>query len=385
MGAHGVARSRPGVRSVAAALLIALASVLLVGALAERGDASRRVAGLSSESRISAHDGAFWLGPQRVVLRGMFSSLANDPSRYGRIASWGMNLVRLRFSWSRLEPRPPLRRNDGTWVHDYNAAYLDLIRQNVTWAAQNHLKVDLVNERCACTYFGYPSWLYQAPFNSHGITYPETPEGALQAQADFWSDPLRQRFADSMLAVIAQSFADDARVAGVEVMNDPQRGNMPDTMTTAQNILDWQLQAARAVRRKDAGRIVEFTTEFGADDWKLMFLDLTGFQALGNVAFSFELSGSPQTQGQWATKWLISGIVSGLESSGIPAIAGKFGDDTTDPAVATYYTETVGALEFFGVSWACQWGPRDGIVKADGTLQPWAWIVIAAAGGITKF
>jgi aryl-phospho-beta-D-glucosidase BglC (GH1 family) len=364
----------------------------------------------------TAHDGKFWLGSQPLTLEGTNARWpCCDASEFSTIRSWGMNVVRLQFSWSRLEPNPPIQNVDGTWTHTYDLSYLDSFASSVGRAQQAGLYVVINNAGCQCSYFLYPDWQYLSPYNSHHLTYPQTAQGAALAAADFWSDPLRQQFMVDALKRMVTRMKTVAGIAGYEVLNEPMQGILLNSAATTQTILAWQLSAARAIRAVDPPRIVFFTTRSGYGPG-IRDADLSGFAQLGNVAFdahdyfggrwgtgqvenpeapdyhqalqtmynntitdndalpAFPYIGTTAGQVRWVQNHL-----DGLSQWGIPLFVGEFGN-RGDLGALPFWGSVTAALDATGVSWASsKYDGFNGFMNLDGTQKPWAYLVIDAA------
>jgi hypothetical protein len=365
--------------------------------------------------QVTAHDGKFWLGGQPITLEGTnvgFNCCSS--SVFDRLRSWGMNFIRLHYQWSRLEPDPPVNNGDGTWTHTYDTDYLELIAAEVARAQRSGLYVMISSHGCDCSTFAYPAWQYQSPYNSHGLTYTPTPVGFAQAATDFWDDALRQQFMIDALTTLASRLASVGGVVGYEMLNEPNPGFLPNRAETTATILDWQLRAGQAVRAADPPRVVFFTTRFGYAPG-LPAADLSGFVQLGNVAFdvhnyfgarwgtrlledpaeaSYEESLQPMfnhvltedgeppyayigtTYGQVR---FLQDVLDSLEPWGIPLVVGEFGIRDAS-GVYLYFGSLTAALTHLDVSWAgSTFDSPLGFVNADGTLDPWAAILIGAA------
>ncbi len=408
---------------------IAVAALVAVSMFAAQAPAdasgATRVAKRTSDilaaatGQVSAHDGSFWVGSNKVVLHGANVKYpCCSSTNFTLVASWHMNFVRLVFQWSLLEPTAPVHLTDGTWAHTYDSSYLTKFAADVARAQQAGLYVLLDNAGYAGSYFNYPDWLYQAAYNSHGITYPQTPDGAAQAATDFWSDPLRQQFMVGELQAAAGALKAQVGLMGYEILNEPQPGLLDNSATTTQTMLDWQLQAAKAIRAIDPARVVVFTTRFGYAPGVAQ-ADLSGFVSLGNVAFDAHdyfgarwgsgLVSNPSNslfdQAMQATyenvlgsngtsspgnpyigtvaeqvRW-IQQFVDPLSPQGIPLLIGEFGiNGALTPSAFLYFGTVTAAMNNVGVSWAVsQYNSNIGIMDSAGNLFPWANIVINAA------
>jgi hypothetical protein len=316
-----------------------------------------------------------------------------------------------------LEPNPPTKNLDGTWTHRYDPVYAQQIKDAIVLNRLFGIYSLLDNHPCTdnigCSFFGYPIWLYQAPYNSKATTYSQTADGAMKANTDFWSDALRQRFVTDLWEFLAGQLVQTNGVLGYEIMNEPQKGSLPNQHTTTQLLLDWQLGVAQAIRAIDPARVVVFATRAGYGPG-LATADLSGWRALagtpvGNVAFDLH----DYFGGRWG-----DGLVENLENpeyqetvsilfdhvlddaagpyigtteghvrfvgqavqrlGDIPLLVGEFGDEADDPGILVYFGTTTSAFNYLGVSWAASYGGRVGILAADGTLTPWGRIVVDA-------
>jgi hypothetical protein len=205
-------------------------------------------------------------------------------------------------------------------------------------------------------------------------------------------------------------------VAGYEVMNEPQQGNLDSTAHTTQLILDWQLEAARAIRAADPARIVFFTTRFGFGPG-LPEADLSGFQQLGNTAFDLHtyfggrwgsgLLENPGSAGHHQLKQplynhvleknaanpdypyigttegqarFFQNALDSLERWEIPLIVAEYGN-RGDPGAMLYFGTVTSALTQLSLSWAtATWDGNEGFANPDGSLKPWGQLVVDAAG-----
>jgi hypothetical protein len=211
-----------------------------------------------------------------------------------------------------------------------------------------------------------------------------------------------------------------AGIAGYEILNEPDNGDLLNTEETTQMIVDWQLEVAKMIRPVDPNRIIFFTTRHGYAP-ALWLVDLSGWitdaslpQPLGfpDVAVDahdysggrwgtglVRLPGDPRdqqdledmyghvlaldpstyigtTQGQM--QW-VRDKLDALDSWDIPLLVGEFGDLDTDPGVTLFFGTTTSAFAATGASWSVSRGNL-GITGANLQLQPWAHIVIDAAG-----
>ena len=367
--------------------------------------------------QVVARDGGFWLGSSPILLHGINvkTSPFVEDADLERIASWGMNFLRMQVNWSELEPNPPTQQPDQSWTHTYDAAYLAQVKAKIATAQALGLYVLVDNHGCqTCGYFPFPQWLYQAPYNSYGRTYAQTEEGAELAQSDFWSDDLRKAFMKSALVHLATELDSTPGIVGYEVLNEPQQGTLPSDHDTSQIMVDVQLTLAGAIRGVDSDRVIVFTTRSGFGPG-VSEVDLDGFAGLGNVAFDIHdyfggrwgdgLGGEDPEKvdyhegyqqlynhvlaEQGAAPYIGTAVAhasffrtakQALAPHEITLLVGEFGDLYYDPGVSTFFGTVTTALRGEGVSWSttAYFGPN-GLVNSDGTLRPYAQIVIDAA------
>jgi cellulase (glycosyl hydrolase family 5) len=371
--------------------------------------------------RVTAHDGKFWLGTQKISLRGVNMGPSRDDRDYSLIESWGMNFVRMEYNWWQLEPNAPVKVG-ADWNHAYDADYVDQFRGALTLAGAHGLYVLIKSAGCAqCGQFQYPDWSYETPYNSHGATYPSTDEGRTEAEGDFWTDPLRKEFMIEAWTYLIGQVKDLSALIGYEVLNEPQFGYLATEHATTQTIVDWQLSAAQRMRQADPNRIIFFTTRGGYAPG-VKNADFSGFVALGNVAFDVHdyfgarwgdgygqrnpsmpdyeetrqdlyahvLKEDPECD--CGTKLFpyigttlghvrfIQHTVDALRTWGIPLLVGEFGLVDSDPGATYYFANVTSAANYIGVSWAASGLKNEiGLLNLDGSYKPWTQIVVDAA------
>jgi hypothetical protein len=411
--------THPTYRPAAAVLAVVLVAA---GMLRAPGTQARPHVALRTAAsvQLTAHDGKFWAGAGEVVLRGFNVNPGILDSDLAQMQAWGFNFIRLRMVWASLEPTAPVKNPDGTWKEVYDTGYLQNVKDAIRLAKNHGLYVLVSNKGCTagtdagCPYFAWPGWQYQAAYNSHAKTYPETTPGALDAQTDFWTDDLRRKWETDMWSWLADQLKGTPGIAGYEVHNEPQMGSMPSSMATTQTAVDYQLAVAQAIRAADPARIVFFTTHEGYGPG-VTLANLSGFQTLGNVAFDMHdyfgarwgdglMENAKSSKYQQAyqdlfnhrlndtaptyigttlnQKRFVSLESTSLAAKGIPLLVGEIGDDGSfDPGVYAYFGTTVAALNDLGVSWTAFYGSNIGIVNPDDTLRPWASVVIDGATG----
>jgi len=368
-------------------------------------------------SQVTAHDGKFWVGSAPINLRGINTvPLKNlDPGMtdadYATIASWHMNLVRMHVKWAAVEGTAP-QKSGSTWIHFYNAQVIQNIKDQIAMATA-HGQYVLIENYCGppCFTDGYPYWLYQSQYNSHGIMYTDS----TSADNDFWTDPLQKQFLTSYLTYLAQQLAGTPGIVGYEVLNEPARGYYPNTHATSQMVIDTELTLANAVRAADPARVIFFMFA-GSEGNGIFQADLSGWRNLGNVALDVHdffggrwggsLLADPSSQ-SWgevdqdqydftltpgAPVYLGSTVgqirfaqtfTSVLDPLGIPLFVGEIAGQPgwAEANMNNLVGSMCYAMNSQGVSWAYEsYNDKYGIFQQNGQPYPWVNVLSAAAG-----
>ena len=419
--------NRPGRRSVLSR--VALLGVLALGVLpasvagfAPSSGGPQRipstlamyVPGGALATQVTAHDNAFWAGTQRIDLRGINIQPTWDgefpaDADFAQIASWGMNFVRLQVRWAFIEPIPPVQVGSN-WAHTYSTTYIEDLRQIVGYAYNHGINVLIDNAGKpgpSETDDWWPQWLYLPLYNSHGKTYLDMDE----ANTDYWTDQLQKRFTKDFMTYLADQLSTSPGIVGYEMLNEPARGNLPNTHETTQAMLDVSLAIAQGVRAADPPRVAFFMTR-GCCGEGLPMADLSGFTDLGNVSLDvhdyfggrwgaglmmdpatpdygevlqqvdrFTLSTGPYLGTTTVQTQIVYNYRRFLDPLGIPLLVGEFsGDPPDEQNTAGLMGSMTAAFNDQDVAWTLYaYTGRFGILQPDGTLQPWAQIVIDAA------
>jgi hypothetical protein len=371
--------------------------------------------GSDSAVQITAHDGKFWQGSTPLIMHGIMHSVST-PAIVERdldtISGWGMNVVRLTFSWCHVETAEPVQHGS-SWTHTWSSSYISSIQQDVAEAQAHGMWAVVALYPCDGddSYFFGPSWLYTAPYNSKGKTYAETPEGRSESNQDFWTDPLRQSFTEAMWTWLAGQLASTPGILGYEVLNEPDVGDMAYTVDTAQTTLAVQLNIAQSIRDADPPRVIFFTT-FAGYGPAVALADFGDWKTFGNVAFDVHdyfgarwgtgLSGNPDNDSTGVAMETLFDIANdgsypyigttlnqvrylqlerdSLKPWGIPIIVGEIGNFDGDIGSYDFFGTTTAAANDVAVSWCSDWGSNHGIADGQGSLEDFAWVVQQAAG-----
>lgn len=166
--------------------------------------------------------------------------------------SWGMNSIRLLFSWSAVEPQK------GT----YDQAFLDKLAQRVGWAAKAGLLVvldshqDVYGEGFGGN--GAPRWTcsearYKAhtPVSPWFLNYTSAP--VMACFDDLFSDAtLGQRYAQ-MWGQVAKTLKGYSNIVGFDVMNEPHWGTHNVFTFEKERLQPFYDRVVKAVRAQAAG------------------------------------------------------------------------------------------------------------------------------------
>ena len=192
---------------------------------------------------------------------------AEADAYFGRLPAWGLDAVRMPFSWEALEPTPGR----------YDAAYLARYEVMLDAAADHGLRVviDFHQDVYASPFCGdgFPPW---------SIPTPDPPEpthdcpnwfAAYFGNPDvresfdrFWSDAdgLRGQY-EAMWLAMADAFGDHPAVVGFEPMNEPGWGTMDDLDAFKADVLQPFYTEMAALLRAAAPDVLVFYDGPGAD------------------------------------------------------------------------------------------------------------------------
>jgi hypothetical protein len=401
---------------------VAIAAVLALG-LGWVRSAQSPAADCSSPTpgQIIACNGAFWQDGKMILLHGLNTSGISQTEEmtrkdYERIAALHMNVVRMRVGWAQFEADPPTN-NHGMWIHHYKTGLVPTLVEQIRFAHELGI-ASLIESRCFCGR-GWPVWLGDAAYNSHGKTYDlQTLEGRQEFNTDYWTDPLLQKFTKDWVVSLAKWLEQADGIVGYEPLDEPSSGTLNPDHTTTQMVLDWQLELARAVRDVDPNRVIFFATR-GSSGVGIQSADLSGWVDLGNVAFDphdffgarwgsgFDVAGDPTGPGYGESAQVLFnftlnakmppylGTIEGqarfletfkgaLAPTGIPVFVGEFSGNTDgnppDPNILALYGTMSHAMNLEGVSWtALSYDGYHSLFDPDGTLRAWATILCNAA------
>ncbi|MDC0668599.1 cellulase family glycosylhydrolase [Nannocystis radixulma] len=225
---------------------------------------------------------------------------------FARLPPWGINVVRLLFSWEALEPTPG----------QYDARYLDRYAAMVdaAWSHGLRVVVDFHQDIYTSTYCGdgFPPWTlpqdpppqqHECPDADWGLKYVF--DGDVQAAFDrFWADEdgLQAQFLAMWGQMIAR-VGDHPGVVGLEILNEPGSGTATDIAAWKQDTLNPFHSKVIAALREQAG-----------EELLILFdnpgVDAVGLQPVEHVR--------PEGEGiVYAAHMYDAGLVKGMPSIGM--------------------------------------------------------------------
>jgi len=198
-------------------------------------------------------------------------------SEFDNIASWGFNFVRLPVSWENLEPTAPTLAADGTWVHNWNTAYLNEIDSFINQFGQRHIVVILDFHQLDmspayqnapggvhvsfCEGWGEPTWLYP------GITSPTTGADIGTAICNFFNDismvggsvPTPIEGMEAAEQMLASRYSNNPTVVGLDLFNEPWFPRSCANASTADSLLmNYDAEVSKVVSAANPHLLIVF-------------------------------------------------------------------------------------------------------------------------------
>ena len=297
-----------------------------------------------------------------------------------RAASWGIDAMRVPFTWAALEPVQG--QDDGQWLARYDAIL------DAAWARGIWTVVDFHQDVYAENFCGdgFPSWTLTNPPAPHhdcpqwGLEY-FSDDGVRAAFDAFWAntDGVQDAFFAAWDVMIART-KDKPGVLGFEAINEPAAGTADEATFEATTL------AAFFAKFVAHARALAPTS--------LIFVDATGLDAVDlstalvrppgdGVVFAphfYPLTTIPDAVLPDMQKWQAVGA-----AWNVPVFVGEFGSrnalDSTLPFMQAHF-DALDALGMSGTEWEYSqstelWNAEaDSIVDGDGTEFPVAQAVI---------
>jgi endoglycosylceramidase len=303
-------------------------------------------------------------------------------SYMARAESWGIDVMRVPFTWAALEPEEG--QDDEGWL----AMYAELLA--AAWKHGIYTVIDFHQDIYSEVYCGdgFPGWTVPNPPAPHhdcpgwSAKYVGDPN-VVQAFDRFWSNStgVQTKYLAAWDRMIVR-FADTPGVLGFEPINEPASGSESEATFELNTLTTFHRQVAAHMR--------------AAAPHSLVFVDPAG---VNGVTVKTHL-GNPGVAGVvFAPHYYpiippsSAGVVSGLKqwadvgsAWNVPVWLGEFGGSNTDPHGADYVAAVFAAADGLGLSGAVDWdysvstelwnAETASVVAADGTEYPVAQALI---------
>lgn len=260
-------------------------------------------------------------------------------SSFANVATWGFNFVRLPITWENLVPTAPTKAPNGTWVYNWNSAYLEELDYVVAQFGAHHVPVlfdfaqlDLsaAFEQAPeqeyggeCEGWGNPNWLYP------NITSPSTLNEIAAGLCAFFND--RSLVGDSAPApidaleaaeqMLAARYENNQNVIGIDMFNEPWFNSKCGTIQEEGTLLtDFYTEIGDAVSEVNPHLLLVFNEpppELMKDS-----PIMTAPPSIPNAVYEFHLYTSNWSSAEpYAEDYLAN-----AQSWGMPAYLGEFDD-----------------------------------------------------------
>jgi endoglycosylceramidase len=184
-----------------------------------------------------------------------------DEAGYQAMQSWGVNCIRLGFTWAAIEPEPGV----------YSEACLQWLERHVTWAGKYgiHVVMDMHQDLYSMRFSnGAPEWATltdDQPHVADGKVWSEayvTSPAVQRAMDNFYANRagpggvgLQERYAAAWRKV-AERFAANPTVVGYDLMNEPFAGSVvPQGMGIMLDSMAAEMNRAGGARPIDAAGV----------------------------------------------------------------------------------------------------------------------------------
>jgi endoglycosylceramidase len=289
---------------------------------------------------------------------------AHTEEDYARMASWGLNVVRLPIAWHYIEPEP------GFYNESYFTNYVD---RDITWAKKYGIYIILdMHQWYWSKHFSYagggwtnglPSWMISA--------YPNNATGLGQAINDFWlgkapngteasaeNPSMKDRFI-AMWKYVAQRYANEPTIAGYDLFNEPYyaipyiEGGL-DASQTATYLYPFYNRLIDAIRTVDSHHIIFYEPVGGWHTDSAQLLNKT------NIVFSYHyylLSGNYSGDASMLEKDIINRYldkptINPIRNWNIPCFVGEFGVPLKVNNSSLWVRDTVSIWNRYEIGWA---------------------------------
>ena len=295
---------------------------------------------------------------------------------FDNIASWGFNAVRLPVSWENLEPTAPTLAANGTWLHNWNVAYLNEIDYFVNQFGQRHIVVILDFHQLDmspayqhvpggvhvsfCEGWGEPTWLYP------GITSPTTGTGIGTAICNFFNDksmvgesvPAPIEGMEAAEQMLASRYNNNPTVVALDLFNEPWFPRSCASASTADGLLmNYDAEVSKVVSAANPHLLVVF--EEPPHNLMPQYISpiLTAPPPVPNAVYEVHI----YTSGWETAQPLLQAYLNNAKKWGIPLYMGEFnafyaGDNgvkaTVDPNWQADTQSLLAYCQTNGISWS---------------------------------
>jgi endoglycosylceramidase len=299
-----------------------------------------------------------------------------------RAASWGIDSMRVPWTWAALEPTP------GQYDMDWMGRYKQLL--DAAWARGITTVVDFhqdVYAECFCG-DGFPCWTLPAPPSPayqcpNTNWYQEYGDPNVEHAFDaFWATggDVQNEYLAAWDAMIA-AFANEPGVVGFEPINEPSSGSAVDATFQSTTLTDFFTRMIAHFTAKAPNTLV-FVDDTGTAGG---LVQTTMMRPAGNFVFAphFYPALNPKNTDEvvtWMQVWSDLGA-----KWNVPVWIGEFGLSHSSPYALSYMTATFAALDTLGLG-GTEWeysvetqewnGETNSLVSGDGTEYPVAQAII---------
>jgi endoglycosylceramidase len=299
-----------------------------------------------------------------------------------RAGSWGINAMRVPFTWAALEPQEG--QDDAAWL----AMYGELLA--AAWAHGISTIIDFHQDIYSEVYCGdgFPGWTVANPPAPHhdcpgwSVRYVSDPD-VVHAFDAFWANTagVQAKYLAAWDRMIAH-FADTPGVLGFEPINEPAGGSESETSFEAQTLTAFYTQVAAHMRAAAPHSLV-FVDPAGINGVTgTTHLQNPGVAGIVLAPHYYPLgTASPEVVTTALGKWAALGT-----AWKVPVWLGEFSATNTDPNGAAYISSVFAAADALGLSGVEDWeysetteiwnGEYNSVVAADGTEYPVAQALI---------
>jgi endoglycosylceramidase len=296
-----------------------------------------------------------------------------------RAQSWGIDAMRLVFTWAALEPVQG--QYDMTWL----SRYQQLV--DAAWARGMWVVVDFHQDVYSESFCGdgFPSWtIPNAPAAAHDCpNWNSEYFGATVQQAfdAFWKagSPVMTEYLAAWDTMIAR-FKDEPGVVGFEPINEPAAGSQAMDTFEATTLTSFYTQMLARMRQAAPSTLV-FLDASPIDATTLTTsLGRPGGDGIVFAPHFYPFDTTPSNVAMNLQPWAQVGV-----SWNVPVFLGEFGEPRATMGVVDYDTAVSAALDSLGMS-GTQWEYSQSseewnsesyeVVAADGTEYPIAQVLV---------